>query len=117
MVKLIAFLKRKPGMTMEEFKQRWVYEHTKLSSQLPGLRGYRINIALSEQENGQPPIYDGTAELWWDSLEAMQESFASQIGKDAGADADLFADVRIHLYTEEYNIVPGPGEPPVIVRS
>jgi uncharacterized protein (TIGR02118 family) len=117
MVKLIAFLKRKPGMTMEEFKQRWVYEHTKLSSQLPGLRGYRINIALPEQENDQPPVYDGTAELWWDSLEAMQASFASQIGKEAGADADLFADVRIHLYTEEYNIVPGPGEPPVIARS
>lgn len=117
MIKLIAFLKRKPGMTMDEFKQRWVYEHTKISGLLPNVKGYRINIATERQENGQAPLYDGTAELWWDSIEDMEAAFATQIGKDAGADADFFADLRIHLYTEEFNIVAGPGEPPVITRE
>lgn len=105
MVKLIAFLKRKPGMTMDEFKVRWVDEHCKLSAQMPGLLGYRVNIAIDHQpDTGM--IYDGTAELWWESVEAMEAAFASDIGKAAGADADLFADVRLHLYTEEYTIVP-----------
>lgn len=110
MVKLIALLKRKPGLGKEEFARRWVYEHTKLSSQLPGLRGYRINTAIPQQPagTGPEPIYDGTAELWWDSIEAMEASFASDIGQAAGADADQFADVRIHIYTEEHFIVPGP---------
>lgn len=114
MVKLIAFLKRKPGMTMEEFKQRWVYEHTKISAQLPGLKGYRINIATPQQPDGGEPLYDGTAELWWDSIEAMEDSFATEIGKAAGADGDSFTILRQHLYTEEFNIVAGPGEPPTI---
>jgi len=26
----------------------------------------------------------------------------------AGADADEFADVRIHIYTEEHFVIPGP---------
>lgn len=110
MIKLIAFIKRKPGMTMEEFQQRWVYEHTKISGQLPGLKGYRINIATEKQENDQEPLYDGTAELWWDSVEEMEASFQTETGIKAGADADEFCSVRIHLYTEEFNIVAGPPE-------
>jgi uncharacterized protein (TIGR02118 family) len=107
MIKLIAFLKRKPGLTMEEFTQRWVYEHTKLSGQMPGLIDYRINVANDVQPDGAEPLYDGTAELWWNSLEDMEAAFESEIGKVAGADADEFCDVRIHLYTTEYRVIPG----------
>lgn len=110
MVKLVAFLKRKPGISKEEFVQRWVHEHTKLSRQLSGLRGYRINIATPRQPEGSgaEPIYDGTAEMWWESIEAMEAAFATDIGRRAGADADEFAAVRLHLYTTEHVIVRGP---------
>jgi len=110
MIKVIALLKRKPGLTREEFAERWIHEHTKFSSKLPGLRGYRINIATAYQPEGtgQEPIYDGTAELWWDSFEAMDASFGSEIGKTAGADADEFCSVRIHVYAEEHFVIQGP---------
>lgn len=108
MIKLIALLKRKPGMTRDEFKHRWLDEHVKLSSKMPGLRGYLINIAVDHQPDGDglEPIYDGTAELWWDSMEDMEAAFDSQEGKIAGEDADQFADIRLHIYTEEYTVVP-----------
>lgn len=107
MVKLIALLKRKSGISREDFAKRWLEEHTKLSSQLPGLLEYRINTALQHQPEGDDlePLYDGTAELWWESIEAMEASFASELGKRAGADADEFCDVRLHLYSEEHFIV------------
>lgn len=110
MIKLIALLKRKPGLTREEFADRWLNDHIKLSSKMPGLRGYRVNIAIDHQPDGDgvEPIYDGTAELWWDSVEAMEAAFDSQEGKVAGEDADQFAELRIHIYTEENFIVPGP---------
>lgn len=110
MIKLIALLKRKPGLTREEFADRWLNDHIKLSSKMPGLRGYRVNIAIDHQPDGDgaEPIYDGTAELWWDSVEAMEAAFDSQEGKIAGEDADQFAELRIHIYTEEHFIVPGP---------
>jgi len=60
--------------------------------------------------DGVEPIYDGTAELWWDSVEEMEKSFESEIGKIAGADADEFCDIRIHIYTEEHIVIPGPRE-------
>jgi uncharacterized protein (TIGR02118 family) len=110
MVKLVAFLKRKPEIGREQFARRWVESHAKMAAQLPGLRGYRINIATDRQPDGTgpEPIYDGTAELWWDSIQAMEAAFATDLGQRAGADADEFASVRTHLYTTEHVIVPGP---------
>ncbi len=46
--------------------------------------------------------YDGTAELWWDSVAEMQEDFESPEAEVAAADADTFTVVRTHIYTKEY---------------
>lgn len=108
MVKLIAFLKRKPGMTMDDFKKRWLEEHIKISAKMPGLLGYRINIATEKQPDDGVPLYDGTAELWWESIEAMEAAFNTEIGVLAGKDGDAFTVLRKHLYTEEFIVVPGP---------
>ena len=102
-VKLIALLKASPGMSREEFGRRWVDGHAPLTLKFKNLKGYRINVAIDEYQEleGELP-YDGTAELWWDSLEEMQEDFASQEAQTAVADADTFTVVRTHIYTEEF---------------
>ncbi len=102
-VKLIALLKAAPGMSREEFARRWVEGHAPFTLRFKNLKGYRINIAIDEYQEleGELP-YDGTAELWWDSLEELQEDFASAEGQAAGADADTFTIVRTHIYTREY---------------
>jgi uncharacterized protein (TIGR02118 family) len=105
MVKLIALLKRKPGLTREEFARRWVEDHPAFTWKLPGLRGYRINIA-TEKQPPDAPDFDGTAELWWDSIEEMEAAFATPEGAAGVADADEFSAVRLHLYTEEHIIPP-----------
>jgi uncharacterized protein (TIGR02118 family) len=102
-VKLIALLKAKPGMSREEFARRWVEGHAPLTLCFKNLTGYRINVAIDEyQELGGELPYDGTAELWWDSLEEMQEDFASEEAATAVADADTFTVVRTHIYTREF---------------
>jgi uncharacterized protein (TIGR02118 family) len=101
-VKVIALLKAEPGMSREAFKRRWVDEHAPLALRMERLRGYRINVAIDEQEiTGELP-YDGTAELWWDSVEDMRADFDSEAGVFAGDDADSFTVVRQHIYTEEH---------------
>jgi len=102
-VKLIALLKARPGLSREEFTRRWVEGHAPLTLRFKNLKGYRINVAIDEYQEleGELP-FDGTAELWWDSLEEMQEDFASQEADTAVADADTFTAVRTHIYTEEY---------------
>jgi uncharacterized protein (TIGR02118 family) len=102
-VKLIALLKAKAGISREEFGRRWVEGHAPLTLRFANLKGYRINVALDEYQEieGELP-FDGTAELWWDSLEEMQDDFDSREAEVAVADADTFTVVRTHIYTREY---------------
>ena len=102
-VKLIALLKASPGMSRAEFRERWVDGHAPFTLKFKNLKGYRINVAIDEYQEieGELP-YDGTAELWWDSLEEMQEDFASPEAQVAGADADSFCVIRTHIYTREH---------------
>jgi len=102
-IKLIALLKARPGMSLEEFGERWVNGHAPLTLRFPNLKGYRINIASRDYQEieGELP-YDGTAEMWWDSIEEMKADFDSPQAKAAVADADLFAAVRTHIYTDEH---------------
>ena len=102
-VKLIALLKANPGLSREEFVQRWVEGHAPLTLRFKNLKGYRINVRIDEYQEleGELP-YDGTAELWWNSLEEMQEDFASDEAATAVADADTFTLLRTHIYTEEF---------------
>jgi uncharacterized protein (TIGR02118 family) len=102
-VKLVALLKAKPGLSRAEFARRWVDGHAPLTLTFKNLKGYRINVAIDEYQEieGELP-FDGTAELWWDSLEEMREDLGSQEADTAVADADTFTSVRTHIYTEEY---------------
>jgi uncharacterized protein (TIGR02118 family) len=102
-VKLIALLKARPGMTREEFASRWVDEHAPFTLRFPNLRGYRINIPLDEYQDveGELP-YDGTAELWWDSLEEMKADYATSEAEAAVADAKAFTSMLTHIYVREH---------------
>ena len=104
MIKMIAFVKRKAGLSREEFTRLWVEEHTKLSTIL-GMKGYRINIALEPQPGGDEPPYDGTAEIWWDDVATMQTALASPENVIAAADVALFAEVLQFVYTEEFLVI------------
>ncbi len=102
-VKLIALVKAKSGMSREDLKRRWVEDHCPLTLKFKNLKGYRVNIAIDEYQEieGELP-YDGSAELWWDSLEEMKEDFASPEAKAAVADANTFTVVLTHIYTREF---------------
>lgn len=101
-VKLIALLKAAPGMNREEFERRWVDEHAPLTLRFANLKGYRINIAIDEYQEIEDELpYDGTAELWWDSLEEMKEDFASDAASAATADVREFTRSLMHIYTRE----------------
>ena len=102
-VKLIALLKAKPGLGRAEFEKRWVEGHAPLTLKFKNLKGYRINVAIDEYQEieGELP-FDGTAELWWDSVEDMQADFDSPEAETAVGDADTFTVVRTHIYTREH---------------
>jgi uncharacterized protein (TIGR02118 family) len=72
MIKSVAVIKRRPGLTREEFCRYWKTEHGPLASRIiPGLRKYvqchPVAIVGIEIE------FDGIAEIWWDNTEALEQ--------------------------------------------
>ena len=104
MVKLISLMKRKDGMTREEFARWAVEEHSHIGKRMPGIRQYRINVLRADQPETE---FDGVFELWFDSIEALQAALDSSVGTEAREDAMAHASKRIHLRSDEHMIVAG----------
>jgi uncharacterized protein (TIGR02118 family) len=108
MIKLVALVRKKPGLTVAAFRDYWVGTHAPLAAAIPGMRGYRINIA-GDPGAHPPAAYDGSAEIWFDDRAAMEAGLGSPEGEVAGNDTAQFAESIEFLVTEEHVILPVAG--------
>ena len=76
MIKRVSLVRRKEGMTRDEFLAHWMGPHAEIVRQLPGLRGLRFGVVQSwtPEEDG----WDGVGEIWFDSVAAAEAAFASE---------------------------------------
>jgi uncharacterized protein (TIGR02118 family) len=92
-IKLVFALRRRPHLTREEFQAYWRDQHGPLvraHAEVLGIRRYvqvhtlpdEVHAALRDSR-GAPEAYDGVAELWFDSLEALGAAVASDEGRAA----------------------------------
>jgi len=98
MFKVMSLMKRRADMNLADFRYWAHVEHPKLAKKLPGLRGYRMNVA--REENPENP-YDAVSEMWFDSAEARLAAMATDEGKAAGGDAASHCASRFHFLVEE----------------
>jgi uncharacterized protein (TIGR02118 family) len=94
MLKLTFCLHRLPHLTREEFQDYWRNKHAPLVAKNRAALGIRryvqchaatldLNDAI-RAGRGAPEMYDGVAELWWDSLDALHAVLASPEAQAAG---------------------------------
>jgi uncharacterized protein (TIGR02118 family) len=111
MIKLVFTLRRREGMTREEFQRYWREEHAPLVKRHADTLGIRryvqthardtdLDDFFASSRGGQPSFYDGVAELWWDSLEDL----VSELLEDERRFIDL---PRSPLWLGEENVVVG----------
>jgi uncharacterized protein (TIGR02118 family) len=98
MLKVLSLMKRKEGMSYAEFRNWALNDHPPFAKKLPGLKGYRMNVPLTE--NPDSP-YDAISEMWFDSADARTAAMATDAGKAAGGDAAAHASSRFHFIAEE----------------
>jgi uncharacterized protein (TIGR02118 family) len=102
MLKVISLLKRKEGMSLEEFRVWAMEEHPPLGKKLPGMRHYRMSVIL--EDNPDLP-YHAVSEFWFDDNDARLAAFGTPEGKAAAEDAAAHCSSRVHLLTEEKVII------------
>src|SRR5437016_11954963 len=95
MVKFVMVIRRRADVAPEEFRRYWLEEHGPLARGLLEpltLRRYvqvhtldtPLNSLLAASR-GTTEAFDGIAELWFDSLEAMLAAFSTEEGERANA--------------------------------
>ena len=103
-VKSVAFLNRKPGLSVEEFQRHLRDVHGPIAARLPGLRRYvQSQTRRSAYEGGRVPAYDGVVLTWFDSTEAIRSTATT------GEYARVLADGAVFL-------APGPT-PSILTRE
>jgi uncharacterized protein (TIGR02118 family) len=121
MIKLVLVIRRRADLPPEEFHRYWLEEHGPLAGSLLEQLGARryvqthtvntdLNGALAAAR-GTTEAYDGLAEIWWDSLDALLAASGSEAGQSANetlmADEARFIDLERSSFfiTEERPIL------------
>ncbi|HEX4861923.1 MAG TPA: EthD domain-containing protein [Rhizomicrobium sp.] len=102
MIKLTFCLHRLPSLSRDAFQSYWREQHAPLvarHAKVLRIRRYVQTHALTVPFNDAirasreaPEMYDGVAELWWDSLEDLMASGQSEDARAAGL--ELLEDER-----------------------
>jgi uncharacterized protein (TIGR02118 family) len=98
-MKVMVGLVRREDMSRDDFQQWWIDEHAPLARTLPGVRRIRFNV-LDEDAP-----FDGIAELWFDSAEAADAAYATDIGKAVAADSIAHVASRVRMLADEREIL------------
>ena len=93
MIKLVFALRRRQDLSRDEFQRYWRERHAPLVREHADTLGIRRYVqthtlpdgvhAALRMSRGAPEPYDGVAELWFDSLEALANGVASDDGQAA----------------------------------
>ena len=102
MARMIAIYKTPENK--DAFDKHYFEVHIPLAKKLPGLKKYDVSKSPIISTTGNSDIYlIGT--LHFESLEAIKEAFASEIGKDCAADRKILVPdndkIQIYLFDTE----------------
>ena len=107
LTKGIFQLRRKPGMSLADFRQYWIEVHGPIVKRLPGLRRYVQCHTVDAAYQYAEPRWDGVAQLWLDSPEAYQamldsDEFQNESWPDGGKFLDL--DLAVSFVAQEHQV-------------
>jgi uncharacterized protein (TIGR02118 family) len=90
MIKCFYGFKRKPNMTVEEFKHYWRVIHVPIALEIPGIKKYILCYPLPSEYLNKEPVYDGVAELWFNSEEDLKFAMQTEAWQISGKDGENF---------------------------
>jgi uncharacterized protein (TIGR02118 family) len=110
MIKTVALLARKDGLSHEDFVKHWAEIHAPLAYACPGVARYTQTVVKSSSIRTDVPgmnvAIDGVAELWFADQAALDLFNASPAARRLRDDGATFIGRQISFLTEERVIIP-----------
>jgi uncharacterized protein (TIGR02118 family) len=91
-IKVVTCIKRRPGMSVEDFQAYWRERHPEVVVRLPGIRRYVQSHTRPAGYRTGTPAWDGIAEVWFDDGRAMHALRGSPEMAAVEADESRFID-------------------------
>jgi uncharacterized protein (TIGR02118 family) len=110
LVKAVWRMRRKPGVSLGEFRRHWLEVHGVIATKIPGVRRYVQSHVVDEAYSYAEPRWDGVAQLWWDSPTALGDALQTPQFKEDMRDGEEFIDggsISFFLAQEYVVIAPG----------
>ena len=100
-VKVHIWLRRKEGMSPEDFREYWVNTHAPISRDgYEHLKGYDIHLVTKVPRDAEAP-YDGLAVLTWEDRDGFGADMQSEVAKQGTDDLANFTSASGLLFVEE----------------
>jgi uncharacterized protein (TIGR02118 family) len=113
MIKTVALLARKDGLSHEDFVKHWAEIHAPLAYVCPGVARYTQTVVKSSSIRTDVPgmdvAVDGVAELWFADQAALDLFNASPATRRLRDDGATFIGRQVSFLTEERVIIPRAG--------
>jgi uncharacterized protein (TIGR02118 family) len=113
MYKTIRMVKRRKELTLAQFKDYWLNNHSKLEDRVVQESPTQYIVAtFAVTEPGTEPDMDGMVELYYQSQDDIRAMFSSKIPQMMRDDEQNFVQMdapAIRAVTEEHLIVERPG--------
>jgi uncharacterized protein (TIGR02118 family) len=94
------WLRKKAGMSDEEFRDYWLTTHAPIARDgYEHLKGYVVHLVTRVPE-GQERPFDGVAELSWDDRDGFKADMASEAAAASTKDLESFTDAFGLLFVD-----------------
>lgn len=108
LIKGVWRFRRKPGMSVADFRRYWIEIHGALGLKIPGLRRYVQSHTVDAAYAYAEPRWDGVAQLWFDGIDAFTAALGSAQWRDGLApDGPKFIEMETlsNFVAQEYQVI------------
>jgi uncharacterized protein (TIGR02118 family) len=110
LVKGVWRMRRKPGISLAQFRKHWLEIHGVIAQKIPGVRRYVQSHTVDEAYAFAEPRWDGVAQLWWDSPQALTDALKTPEFAEDMRDGQEFIDGKtISFFLAQENVVIAPS--------
>ncbi len=102
MTKVLIWVKKRDGMSDEDFRDHWLNNHAPIARDgYQHLTGYTVNVVTRVPE-GQEKPFDGIAELSWENRDGFKADMQSQAAAKGAEDLNTFGSRSGLLFIEQH---------------
>jgi len=113
MIAAISLIRRRPDISIEQFRQHWLHPHGTMTAELPATRRYVQHHPFDgpgTNAYARQLDIDGVPELWFDDIESRTIAYTSPRIAECNIDSEHFIGAVSRLVTEPRAVRAAPDE-------